>query len=332
MNNFNLIKNKFKYFWLKSTSLFNTTIFLTLLLLVSIIKTSTLNNIFNVSAESNWQFYILKIFLILILFLIFIASLLWSINSFKTNGIKEIKENHFLSLLLVTLTINIYGYFFISKIILLDKNTNFERKKIWAKFKNNFGIKPWLTVDYVLIGFFVAITLLLSFLEENLIPKLPFSGGIALKYIPLMLISYTTSFLGGWLAGLNTSIISLLFIPSSSIINPWSFILDYFLPMTTPAIIAFFPFKKQHKKTIFTYINYFLHCFTIFLLIYLWQFLSGYFLWVTLMGPAWSGFSGTLYSLVYNFIHIFIFTYPITQIIIPIIYRSLGNYYLNKYH
>lgn len=323
-----------KYYWLKITSILNAIIFVGLLLAVAIINTTTLNQIFNVnSSNTSWQFYSLKIYLILILVLILIASALWVAISFKKQWILAIKNNIFLSFLLTILTINIYGWCFISTIIYDHQAKEFNHKKIWKNFKRNLGIKQWLTIDYVLIAFFVALTLTFAYIEENLLPRMPFGGGIAIKYIPLIIISFTTSFLGGWLTGFITALMSLLFIPASNIISPWSFILDYFLPMTTPALVAFLPFKPSKDKSIFIYINYFFHCFLVFLVIYFWQFLSGYFLWTTAFpGTVWTGYTAILYSLIYNFIHIFIFTYPINQIIIPVLYRSLGNYYLNRYH
>lgn len=327
-------KKSKKYYWLKSTSILNLIIFFGLLLTVAIINTNTLNQIFNIHPVSNnWKFYSLKIYLILLLILVLLAASLWVSISFKNQWILGIKDNIFLSCLLAITTINFYGCFFIVQTIHKTKHENFNKIKFWNKFKNNLGIKQWLTVDYVLIAFFCALTITFAYIEENLLPRMPFGGGIAIKYIPLIIISFTTSFLGGWLTGFISALMSLLFIPASNIISPWSFLLDYFLPMTSPAIIAFLPFKVNNDKSIFTYINYFFHCFLVFSLIYFWQFLSGYFLWVTAFpGNVWTGYSAILYSFVYNFIHIFIFTYPIAQAIVPMLYRSLGNYYLNRYH
>lgn len=326
-----MLEQNQKFYLLKITSILNTIIFLGLLLTVAIISNTTLNQTFNISTITGWQTYSLKIFLILILTIILLASSLWLTISFKTNWIFAIKDNHFISFLLAILTLNFYGCFFISKIIHDNKDVYFEKNTIWTNFKTNLGIKEWLTIDYVLIAFFCALTLTFAYIEENLLPRMPFGGGIAIKYIPLIIISFTTSFLGGWLTGFTTALMSLLFIPASNIISPWNFLLDYFLPMTTPAIVAFLPAKLNNEKTIFTYINYFVHCFLVFILIYFWQFLSGYFIWTTIY-PIWDGYTPILYSLVYNFIHIFIFTYPICQALVPILYRSLGSYYLNRYH
>lgn len=329
-----MTEKNLKYFWLKASSIFNLIIFFSLLLLVAITNNSNLNNIFNINQTvAGWQSYSLKIFLVLILVLILLAASLWVAVSFKQKWIFAIKDNYLISSFLTLLTFNIYGCFFISKIIYNEKQNAFNKNNFWIKFKVNLGIKHWLTVDYILIAFFCGLTLTFVYIEENLLPRMPFGGGIAIKYIPLIIISFTTSFLAGWLTGFTTALMSLLFISASNIISPWSFLFDYFLPMTTPAMIAFLPAKLNHEKTIFTYINYFLHCFLVFLIIYFWQFLSGYFLWTTVFPDSiWNGYSAILYSLVYNFIHIFIFTYPITQAIVPVLCRALGNYYLNRYH
>lgn len=326
-----MLEKKQKYYLLKITSILNATIFLGLLLTVAIINTTSLNQIFNINPSSDWKFYSLKIFLILILTIVLLASILWLTISFKNNWIVAIKDNHFISFLLATLTLNFYGCFFITKMIHSNKDIYFNRNNFWLNFKTKLGIKQWLTIDYVLIGFFCALTLVFAYIEENLLPRMPFGGGIAIKYIPLIIISFSTSFAAGWLTGFVTALMSLLFIPAGNIISPWSYALDYFLPMTTPAMIAFLPNKIKSEKTIFTYINYFIHCFFVLLIIYFWQVIGGYVFW-TKAAPIWDGYSALLYSFVYNFIHIFIFTYPICQMIIPVLYRSLGSYFLNRYH
>lgn len=320
-----------KYYWLKIMSIFTIIIFFSLLLIVAIIKTTTLNQIFNINPNSgNWQFYSLKIFLILILVLVLSAASLWTTISFKNEWTNEIKNNPFYSFFITILTLNFYGCFFIVKAIHNQKSTNFNSTKFWTVVKEKIGINHWLTIDYVLIAFFCSLTLLFTYIEENLLPRMPFGGGVGIKYIPLIIISFATSFLGGWLTGFISALVALLFIPASNIINPWSFLFDYFLPMTTPAIVAILPFKLNHTKSIFTYFSYFFHCFSVMLIIYFWQFLSGYVFWTTAFPTnVWNGYSAVLYSLIYNFIHIFLFSYPVVQFIIPILYRTLGNYFLN---
>lgn len=319
-------------YWLKITSIFNIIIFFSLLLAGVIIKTTTLNQIFNIKPNSaNWQFYSLKIFLILILILVLSAASLWTAISFKSEWTNEIKNNPFYSFFLTILTLNFYGCFFIAKAIHKQKSTNFNSTNFWNIVKEKIGINRWFTIDYVLIAFFCALTLLFAYIEENLLPRMPFGGGVGLKYIPLIIISFATSFLGGWLTGFISALVALLFIPANNIINPWSFLFDYFLPMTTPAIVALLPFKLNRPKSIFTYLSYFFHCFSVMLIIYFWQFLSGYVFWTTAFPTSvWAGYNAVLYSLVYNFIHIFLFSYPIVQLIIPVLYRSLGNYFLNR--
>ncbi len=326
----NIVDNNQKYFWLKITSILNTTIFISLFLTVIIINNRTLNNIFNINQiGNNWTFFALKLFLLLILSLIIIIASLWTMISFKEDWILEINDNFFLSLLLTVLTLNLYGSWFVIKNWYQGKNFPLKSKNHFTNFKKNLGIKKWLTIDYVLIAFFCALTITFSFIEENLLPHLPFGGGLGIKYLPLILISFLTSFLHGWLTGFISALMTLLFIPASNIINPWSFILDYFLPMTIPAIVAFIPFAFNSKKSIFAYLNYFSHCFLVLLLIYFCQFLSGYFLWITVFPTSvWTGYSAIWYTVIYNFISIFVFTYPVIQLLIPMLYRRFKRYYL----
>lgn len=329
-----MLKQDSKHYWLKISSIFNLSIFFGLLLTVAIINNTSLNNAFSIyPATSDWKVYSLKIFLIILLAISLLAGSLWTAVSFRQDWILKIKDNYFISWLLAVLTLNFYGCFFIGRIYKHERNNGLLQEQFWPKWKTKLGIKSWQTVDYVLIAFFCALTLTLAYIEENLLPHLPFGGGVAIKYIPLIIVSYATSFFGGWLTGFVTALMSLLFIPASNIISPWSYLLDYFLPMTTPAIVALLPAKLNHERSVFTYINYFIHCFLVLLIIFFWQVLGGYFLWTTAFPESvWNGYSAVLYAFVYNFIHIFIFTYPIIQAIVPILYRSLGSYYLNRYH
>lgn len=328
-----IISSTQKYFWLKITGIFNTIIFISLFLVVIIISNQNLNNIFNINQTSNnWTFFSLKIFLVLILSLIITIAILWTLVSFKKDWILEISNNFFLSLLLVVLTLNLYASWFVISHWYQNKKIVLKSENNFANFKKNLGVKKWLTIDYVLIAFFCALTITFSFIEENLLPHLPFGGGLGIKYLPLILISFLTSFFHGWLTGFISTLMTLLFIPTSSIISSWSFILDYFLPMTIPSIVAFLPFAFSNKKSLFTYLNYFFHCFLVLLLIFFCQFLSGYFLWTTVFpSSVWTGYSAIWYSLIYNFIHIFLFTYPIIQLLIPILYCTIGKYYWNRY-
>lgn len=317
-----------KYLWLKITSIFNIVCFISLFLTVIVINNQSLNSIFKINqTTNNWTFFVLKFFLLLILCLIIIIASLWLVISFKKDWILAINDNFFLSLLLVLLTLNFYGSWYVINNWYQTKDFSLKSKKRFVNLKKNLGIKKWLIIDYVLIGFFCALTITFSFIEENLLPHLPFGGGLGLKYLPLILISFLTSFLHGWLTGFISALMILLFVPASNIINPWSFILDYFLPMTIPAMIAFLPFTFNSKKSIFTYLNYFFHCFLVLLLIYFCQVLSGYFLWTMIFPTSvWTGYSAIWYALIYNFISIFLFTYPIIQLLIPIFYRTLKRY------
>lgn len=327
-------KTKIKKNILKIYSLINLIVCISLLLTVIIVNNNKLHNFFNIKnfKTDNCSYYSLKIYLIFILIFITIANLLLVLIVNKEKWFLLIKENYFISSLIIVFSLNIIMLVYIFLLFNKERTEReFINKKFWITFKYNLRIKKWLTKDYVLIALFCALTITFSYIEENLLPHMPFGGGVGLKYIPLMLISLTTGFFGGWLTGFTSSLIALLFIPASNIINPWSFILDYFLPMTTPSIIAFLPFKVENNKNIFTYINYFLHCFLVLIIVWFWQILSGYLVWTKLYPTdVWKGYSPMLYSIIYNFIHIFIFTYPLLQVIIPILYRSLGVHFLNK--
>lgn len=327
-----------KFWLLKITSVFNWLIFFSLLLTISITSTTKLYSFLHVRAVADDGILgdaILKVYLILIVVLVLIAASLFVLISFNNKWVVLMKEYAFISIVLSIISLNFYGLYFLIKEIMVAKKQNEQEIGIsfWVKFKRQVGIKKWVTFDYVLVALFCGLTITFAYIEENLLPSMPFGGGIGLKYIPLIMISFTTCFLGGWLTGFVSALMSLLFIPASHILSPWSYLLDYFLPMTTPALIAFLPFKVSNDKSIFTYINYFLHCFIILSLIYIWQVLSGILFWGQQPGTRiWEGYTIITYSLIYNFIPIFIFTYPILQAIIPILYRSLGNYYLKRYH
>jgi len=314
------------------STIINLLIFLSLMLLIIILTPTTINEYFNIN-NSGWKFYSSKIYLILILILLIINATLLTFIAWQKNA-AIINDNIVIATLLAIFSINFYAlgynlvnYYQSQKL----REFTFFKKQFLIELKSKLGIKKWLTVDYVMIATFSALTITCAFIEGNLLPHLPYGGGMALKYIPLMIISFTISFAAGWLTGMISALMSLLFISAGNIISPWSFILDYFLPMTTPAIVGLMRFNLKNNKSIFTYINYFLHCFLVCLIIYFWQTLSGYFIWVQLYpNSVWSGYNPILYTLIYNFIHIFLFTYPLMQITIPFIYRTIVSHYVDK--
>lgn len=318
----------------KISSLINLMIFLSILILVSVLSASHINNFFNINPDAGYKFYSTKLYLIIISILVLISATLVATISYVFS-IDKIHENLVLFSFLAIFSFNI-----IVLIVIIIKHYQWQKtqdfsiiKAQWGKkIKSALGIKKWVTFDYAMIAMFSALTITCAFIEENFLPHLPYGGGIAIKYIPLMVISFSVSFAAGWLTGMISALISLLFIPGGNIISPWSYLLDYFLPMTTPAIVALLRFNLKADKSLFTYINYWLHCFIVCLIIYMWQTISGYFVWIKLFGTKqWNGFNPIFYSLVYNFIHIFLFTYPIMQLTVPFIYRGLVSHYVDRY-
>ncbi|AGM25095.1 energy-coupled thiamine transporter ThiT [Spiroplasma chrysopicola] len=205
-------------------------------------------------------------------------------------------------------------------------------QSFWKHLQIKLGFWKWQTFDYVLIALFASFTIALGYVESYFLPNLPFGGGLALKYIPLIIIAFLHSSLAGWITGAISALMSLLFIQAGYIISPWSYLLDYFLPMTTPALAGVMRFAVKKDKNYITYVNYFILCITIFLIIYLWQVIGGYFIWTTAFPDSvWPGYSNWLYSLIYNFIHLFIFSYPISQVVIPLSLRALAPVFWERY-
>lgn len=330
----NKIKNKLLLTMVfKISTIINLIILLVLTITICSLSTNTINHFFNITT-TGWQFYSTKIYLILIFCLLLVSTILLCAISWTTATI-DIDRNIIIVSILAIFSINLFAliYNLINHYQWQKKETfPILRKRWWTNFKQAFGIRQWLITDYTIIGLFVALTITCAFIEQ-LLPKMPYGGGVAIKYIPLMVISYILGFAGGWLTGMISALMSLLFIDSAYIISAWSFLLDYFLPMTTPAIVALLRFDLKADKSIFTYINYFLHCFLVCLIIYIWQTIVGYFIWAQITNAngskdIWPGFTPLFYALVYNFIHIFLFTYPIMQLTIPFIYRGVVSHYL----
>ncbi|WP_375316930.1 energy-coupled thiamine transporter ThiT [Spiroplasma endosymbiont of Virgichneumon dumeticola] len=318
----------------KISTLISLVFLLSILILVSVLSASRINNFFHINPDIGYKFYSSKVCLIIVSVLLLTSAVLVAIISWTAN-IDKIHENIFVFSFLAICSINV-----IVLILNLIKHYQWQKTQGFAllrtqwskKIKAALGIKKWVTVDYVMIAIFSALTIVCAFIEENLLPHLPYGGGIAIKYIPLMVISFSVSFAAGWLTGMISALMSLLFIPAGNIISPWSYLLDYFLPMTTPAIIALLRFNLKADKSLFTYINYWFHCFIVCLIIYMWQTMSGYFVWIKLFGAKpWNGFNPIFYSLVYNFIHIFLFTYLVMQLTVPFIYRGLVSHYVERY-
>ncbi|WP_342252460.1 energy-coupled thiamine transporter ThiT [Spiroplasma endosymbiont of Amphibalanus improvisus] len=274
----------------------------------------------------------IKMVAIVYLFLIILLSTL-SLLFFLFDKDKNLKNFKVQFLIINIISFNILNI--IMTIWLAFKNKDLENFEYTKKYKKNrflyfLGWRKWKTFDIALVGIFVSLTVILAYVD-GILPNLPNGGGIALKYIPLMVISFLHSFLAGFFTGLISSLIGILFV-NSSIVSGWSFLLDYLLPMVTPAIVGLMKFDVTKDRDVKTYINYFLHTFLVLLIILFWQTLSGVLIWNQLYpDDVWQGYSPIYYSLTYNFLHLFIFSYPIIQVVTPIAYRSLSTVYNDKF-
>lgn len=304
--------------------------YLTLFFLTLLIKNNSIMNFFNI--YNNKKIINIKIFIIGICVICLIFSLLYSISSWLTDYEKYISYK-MQFIVLSILSVNIFNFIINVIIYFYEKNI----KKIFCKKNKHIilkliGFRKWFILDFIMIAVFISLVIILDYIESNILPGLPNGGSIALKFIPLIVISFLHSCIAGWLTGVISSLMSLLFVKSGNIISPWSYILDYFLPMMAPSIVGIMKFKVNNDRNYITYVNYIIICFLPMLIIWFFQFLSGVVVWNVIFPDAiWLGYSGWIYSVIYNFIHVFLFTYPITQIIVPVILRSLSNYYIQKY-
>lgn len=255
-----------------------------------------------------------KLGLILItLILIFLSTILFYFNINSNND----KEMLILLLLLSFITINIISIV-INILLLLFQNKDNKMIEIepQLKFQNHFTLKS--IYDYTMIGLFTGLTIMLDYIGI-LLPRLPFGGSIGLKFISLFWVAYLTKFINAVLTGMISSLISILFIPSS-IISPWQYLLDYFIPMIIPSVLAFANinfnnYKKANLKTI-------LFIFGSFILIYLCHVISG-IIFYSKYAPKSMG--AILYSFGYNIVYVLVFAYPIVQVVTLISFQSLKN-------
>lgn len=326
------VKQKQIVLWYNKLTIFiPITLYLGFLITLSVLPLTRLSAILHLEHDQNFKS--LWIFFIAICFFGLIFSIIYTISTWLTNYEEYINYQmqftilNIISLNIINLISNIIIYSYEVKIsdILFSKAS---KKK---RFLINLGIWKWKTFDFVIIAMFAAVTLVLAFLE-TMIPNLPHGGSIAFKYIPLTIIAFIHSALAGFITGKISALMSLLFIPSGFIVSPWSYLLDYFIPMIVPMIAGFMRFKVNNDKKYITYVNYIIICFSIISLIYASQVLVGALIWTTLFPHSvWPGYTNWLYSIVYNFIHSFIFTYPIMQIVIPLALRSLAPVFWQRY-
>ncbi len=306
-------------------------LYLGILITLSILPLSILSKIFHLNNDQ--YFKNIWVFCLTICGLSLIFSIISAISVWLTNY-EEYINYKFQFIILNIISLNFFNL--ISNIIIYSYEikvgdllfTNTTKRK---RFLISLGIWKWKTFDIVIIAMFVASTLALAYLEK-LLPNSPYGGGIGLKYLPLIVIAFLHSAIAGFITGSISAAMSLLFIASNFIVSPWSYLLDYFVPMIIPTIAGFMGFKVDNNKKYITYVNYIIICFSIITLIYLSQVLAGFLIWTTLFPDSvWPGYSNWLYAIVYNFIHIFLFTYPIIQSVVPFILRSLAPIFWQRY-
>ncbi len=315
----------------KETIFIVISLYLGILITLSILPLSRLSKLFHLNNDQ--YFKNIWVFCLTICGLGLIFSIISAISVWLTNYEEYINCKfqfiilNIISLNFLNLISNIIIYSYEIKVSdLLFTNTT-KRKR----FLINLGIWKWKTFDIVIIAVFAAVTLVLAYLE-TLLPNLPYGGGIGLKYLPLIVIAFLHSAIAGFITGSISALMSLLFIASNFIVSPWSYLLDYFVPMIIPTITGFMRFKVNNDKKYITYVNYIIICFSIITLIYFSQVLVGVLIWTTLFPDSvWPGYSNWLYAIVYNFIHSFLFTYPIIQIVVPFILRSLAPIFWQRY-
>ncbi|PPE05996.1 hypothetical protein [Williamsoniiplasma lucivorax] len=201
-------------------------------------------------------------------------------------------------------------------IYIFKKNKALQRREplTWKRFWLRLGFRKLSVYDIVLCGMFTALTILFAYLEQFM-PGLVGGGGLTFKYLGLIILGVAISPALSIIVGMTGALLSLLFVGSTFIISPWSFLLDYFVPMIIPGIVSILRFTISTKKGYVNYLNFIIVGFITFLGIYIIQTISGYFIWVAMAGgPAW-GSNGVVYSVVYNALSIWPFNYPLTQVL-----------------
>ncbi|WP_425379136.1 energy-coupled thiamine transporter ThiT [Spiroplasma endosymbiont of Polydrusus pterygomalis] len=328
---FNFKQQKIILWYNKITIFVVISLYLSFLITLSILPLSTLSTLLHLNNDENFKE--IWIFCLTICAFGLIFSILYAISVWFASY-EEYINYKFQFIILNIISFNLLNL--ISNIIIYSYETKvsdflFSNATKRKRFLINLGIWKWKTFDFVIIAMFVVLTLILAYLEALLI-NLPSGGGVGLKYIPLVIIAFLHSALAGFFIGSISALMSLLFISSHFYVSAWSYLLDYFVPMIIPTIAGFMRFKVNNDKKYITYVNYIILCFSIISLIYLSQVLSGVLIWTTLFpGSVWPGYTNWLYAIAYNFIHSFLFTYPIMQLVIPLALRSLTSVFWQRY-
>ncbi|AVP49605.1 energy-coupled thiamine transporter ThiT [Williamsoniiplasma luminosum] len=288
----------------------------TIMLLVGLILFSVMEiswtNIIDPQVFENVQTFSIMLFSFAFAFGILITI------SWVVTDLDKILNNKMQFILLSVLSLMVINIGILIYVFETNKGAKSKRHLSWKLF----GIRKLSIHDVVLCGMFTALTIVFAYTEQFM-PQLPNGGGIALKYLPLITLGVVCSPVLSILAGGASALMSLLFLSSGLIISPWSYLLDYFIPMMIPGIISMLKFKITRKNGYISYLNYIIVGFFTFLGIYIIQTISGYFVWVAAFGPSW-GDNGWVYSIIYNGISVWALSYPVNQVLmVPMIKVSL---------
>jgi thiamine transporter len=174
------------------------------------------------------------------------------------------------------------------------------------------------TFDIVIMGFFVALYLLLDFIG-SFIPAMPFFVSISLKLIPLFYFSFIANFAQALIVCFIAGFLS-YFMPNNADVGVSfiAYLFDYFFPALFVSIAALLQPKLKEEKN-FKYvrnISFQWFCFISVPLIlgYFSKVMSGVLFW---FDASW-GWNKWAYSLIFNLFN-FAFDMTFCLIIIPII-------------
>ncbi|WP_381415090.1 energy-coupled thiamine transporter ThiT [Spiroplasma endosymbiont of Anurida maritima] len=164
------------------------------------------------------------------------------------------------------------------------------------------------TKDLVVVAIMLCLAIVFDLFTSYLLPTLPLGGSISLKYIPLIFVALLYRPSLSLLCNLAFSLLCILYTKSAFIVNAWSYILDYFIPINCIILLAFT--KKITNIKSFSSIFYII--FVPSLIMWISQTLGGVLVWNVLFPTAmWPGLNTVAYSATYNFINVFIMSFPV---------------------
>lgn len=174
--------------------------------------------------------------------------------------------------------------------------------------KKLFEVK-WNVKSIVLIAMFMAITIVLSVLNEFL-PQMPQGGTISIDIIAIFLCAYFMGAGYGVICGVGVAILQFV-LGMATYYGPWSVLLDYVLPLAVCGIAPLIKLKKKEILSLITGITFSM------ILKYISHYLSGAWLFAEYAeGNPW------IYSFWYN-LYYNLGTWIVCLIVVPILYFRL---------